>query len=172
MRTKEIEKLRKLYVKGTKIELISMNNEPYPVKSGTIGIVQHVDDIGQIHVHWENGSSLALVIGVDSFKIIRPKSYGYKFIDFLSNRNVIKITNEEEFVRFYNFLEKLNLLDILKNNTKFQNWQKLALINNRNIHCFLFEYDNTRGLTWGDDIQKSINWYGIEPLTVEDLEII
>lgn len=38
MRTKEIEKLRKLYVKGTKIELISMNNEPYPVKSGTIEV--------------------------------------------------------------------------------------------------------------------------------------
>ena len=172
MKTEEVERLRKIYVKGTKVVLVSMNEEPYPVESGTTGIVQYIDDMGQIHVHWNNGSTLALIVGVDNFKIIKPKSYNYKFIDFLSNQNVIKITNEKEFIRFYNFLEKLGLVDILNSKIKFQDWQKLALINNRNLHCFLFEYDNTRGLTWSDDIQKSIDWYGTEPLTVEDLEII
>lgn len=36
---------------------------------GLKGKVDMVDDAGQIHVNWENGSSLALVPGVDSFHI-------------------------------------------------------------------------------------------------------
>ena len=47
--------------------------DPYAVPSGTKGIVDHVDDIGTIHVNWENGSSLGLIVGEDQFKVIeRP----------------------------------------------------------------------------------------------------
>lgn len=35
--------------------------------AGLTGIVDSVDDLGQIHCHWENGSSLALIPGVDHF---------------------------------------------------------------------------------------------------------
>ena len=48
------------YKKGDKVMLKKMSGEgsmPY----GLMGIVNHVDDAGQIHVSWENGSSLALV---------------------------------------------------------------------------------------------------------------
>jgi hypothetical protein len=44
-------------------------NDPYPVPDGTKGVIQFVDDIGQIHVDWENGSRLALVPGQDSYTI-------------------------------------------------------------------------------------------------------
>lgn len=41
--------------------------------SGLKGKVCYVDDAGQIHVNWENGSSLAVLPGVDSFhKIGEP----------------------------------------------------------------------------------------------------
>lgn len=50
--------------------MITMRNEKYPVPPGTIGEVTHIDDIGNIHVRWQNGSSLALIPEVDSFKVV------------------------------------------------------------------------------------------------------
>ena len=41
-----------------------------PVPKGTKGIVDFVDDIGTIHMKWETGSSLGLIVGVDEFKVI------------------------------------------------------------------------------------------------------
>ena len=65
-----LEQLRKQYPKGTKLQLLSMRNETYPVLPGTIGEVTHIDDAGSIHMRWENGSSLALISEVDSFKAV------------------------------------------------------------------------------------------------------
>jgi len=61
-----------LYPKGTKIKLIKMKDKFAP-PSGTIGTVDFVDDIGQIHVKWESGGSLALIIGEDDFEVIEQK---------------------------------------------------------------------------------------------------
>lgn len=42
--------------------------DPYrEMPAGLTGIVDSVDDLGQIYCHWENGSSLALIPGVDHF---------------------------------------------------------------------------------------------------------
>ena len=38
-----------------------------PVPAGTEGTVEEVDSIGQIHMSWDNGRTLALVPGEDSF---------------------------------------------------------------------------------------------------------
>ena len=65
-----IEQLRKNYPVGTKIQLISMRDEKYPVLPGTVGEVTHIDDMGTIHMKWENGSSLAIIPEVDSFKVV------------------------------------------------------------------------------------------------------
>lgn len=62
----KIEFLRMLYPVGCKVVLHHMDDVQAP-PSGTTGEVIFVDDIGQIHVKWENGSSLALIPGVDSF---------------------------------------------------------------------------------------------------------
>ena len=64
-----LENLRKQYPVGTKIQLISMRNEKYPILPGTVGEVTHIDDIGNIHVRWQNGSSLAIIPEVDSFRV-------------------------------------------------------------------------------------------------------
>lgn len=45
-----LENLRKQYPVGTKIQLISMRNEKYPILPGTIGEVTHIDDLGSIQV--------------------------------------------------------------------------------------------------------------------------
>lgn len=60
-----VNQLRSRYPVGTRIELTGMNDMQAP-PIGTKGTVTGVDDIGSIMVHWDNGSSLSLVYGVDS----------------------------------------------------------------------------------------------------------
>ena len=57
---------KKMYPKGTRIELLSMANDPRPVASGTRGTVQLVDDIGQLQVVFDNGLAIGVVPGEDS----------------------------------------------------------------------------------------------------------
>ena len=59
--------LRNRYPKGTRVELVSMD-DPYNTKliPGCQGTVVSVDSIGTIHVVWDCGSSLGIVYGVDS----------------------------------------------------------------------------------------------------------
>lgn len=64
-----VEKIREMYPQGTKIFLNEMRGEPQ-MPYGLKGEVTHVDDIGQIHMRWENGSSLALNINEDNFEKI------------------------------------------------------------------------------------------------------
>lgn len=60
--------LRERYKKGKIVECISMDGEPR--MTGQRGTVQFVDDAGQVHVAWNNGSSLALIPEADEFRIV------------------------------------------------------------------------------------------------------
>lgn len=64
----QIAVLRERYPRGTKVELLGMDDPQAPPK-GTIGEILGVDDAGQLLVRWETGSSLSLIPGVDSFRI-------------------------------------------------------------------------------------------------------
>ena len=66
---KEVKRLRQQYPKGTRLKLISME-DPHGVPEGTVGVVDFIDDAGQIHMKWETGSCLALLPGVDQFQRI------------------------------------------------------------------------------------------------------
>ncbi|MCQ4935965.1 DUF4314 domain-containing protein [Anaerotignum propionicum] len=56
---------------GTRLELTSDMDDSYaPVLAGTQGEVISVDDIGTLHMQWDNGRSLGIVIGEDHFKVI------------------------------------------------------------------------------------------------------
>lgn len=65
MNRNRVGMLRKRYPKGTRVCLDNMEGEPQ-MPSGLKGEVFCVDDARQIHVQWENGSTLALT-EVDSF---------------------------------------------------------------------------------------------------------
>ena len=72
--TREFVKQAKAYYKpDSRIELISMD-DPQAPPAGTLGTVTHVDDFGDIHMRWDNGSLLALLPDKDEFKVIsRPE---------------------------------------------------------------------------------------------------
>ena len=55
---------------GTRLRLLVMCDDPCPVPVGTCGTVDHIDDMGNIHMKWDTGSSLALIPGVDEWEEI------------------------------------------------------------------------------------------------------
>ena len=65
-----ITALRERYPRGTRVELLAMG-DPQAPPPRTMGEVMGVDDAGQILVRWETGSSLSLIPGVDSFRIVQ-----------------------------------------------------------------------------------------------------
>ena len=64
-----VERLRKQYPVGTRVELVRMKDEQAP-PIGTLGTVTGVDDLGSIMVSWDNGGSLSVVYGEDLCKKI------------------------------------------------------------------------------------------------------
>ena len=60
-----VERLRREYPAGTRVELVSMNDPWSKVKPGDMGTVLGVDDIGSLLMRWDNGSGLNVVYGED-----------------------------------------------------------------------------------------------------------
>lgn len=65
---------------GKRIKLISMGKDPRtgktdpnPVKPGTEGVVFKVDDMGTMHVKWDDGRTLGIVPEVDKFSVLPDK---------------------------------------------------------------------------------------------------
>lgn len=62
-----VEFYKEHYPPGTRVQLDSMGDDPFPVESGTKGTVVKVDDAGTVHVNFDNGRSLGICPEVDSF---------------------------------------------------------------------------------------------------------
>ena len=98
------ERYKKIYHPGMRIELIEMGDDPQKIPSGTRGTVVGVDDIGNILMKWDNGRSLSLIPGEDSFQTLTPEQiYEEKLEkmhdDFINavNHEVIPKINWKEF---------------------------------------------------------------------------
>lgn len=64
IRSEEVKNRKEEFPKGTRVELVSMD-DPQAPPVGTAGTVMGVDDLGSIRIQWDNGSSLAAVLGED-----------------------------------------------------------------------------------------------------------
>lgn len=67
------QRMKENYPPGTRLELQSMDDPYTKILPGTRGTVLCVDDIGTIHIRWDNGSSLGLIPGVDRFRRLTPE---------------------------------------------------------------------------------------------------
>lgn len=66
--SRTVEMLRERYPEGCRVELVCMEDPYSSLKPGDQGEVVMVDDIGTIHVRWDNGSGLGVAYGVDQIK--------------------------------------------------------------------------------------------------------
>lgn len=67
---KEVERIKKMYPKGTRIQIERMNDPYHPIERGTKGTVDHVDDAGTLHCTFDNGRTLGVVTDADIFHVI------------------------------------------------------------------------------------------------------
>lgn len=65
-----VERLRKTYPQGTRVELISMSDPYTKLKPGDRGTVSFVDDIGTVFACWDCGSGLGVAYGEDHIRKI------------------------------------------------------------------------------------------------------
>jgi hypothetical protein len=61
--------------KGDRIELLNMHDDPHPIEVGTQGTVEDTQYLPyfkthQVHVKWDNGRGLSLVMPPDQVKIL------------------------------------------------------------------------------------------------------
>ena len=73
MDRKMVNFIKEQYPPGTRIRLNAMEDPYHPILPGTEGEVDFVDDGGQIFMKWNNGRTLPLAPGKDSFTVLPPK---------------------------------------------------------------------------------------------------
>ena len=56
----EVERVRRTYPAGTRVELVVMD-DPQAPPEGTLGTVLGVDDTGSLLMRWDNGSGLNVI---------------------------------------------------------------------------------------------------------------
>ncbi len=65
-----VQSLRGRYPKGTRVELVRMNDPYTSLKPDSLGTVDFVDDVGTIFCLWDNGSTLGVVYGEDEVRAV------------------------------------------------------------------------------------------------------
>ena len=158
LKREEIARLKEKYPKGTPIRLYNMAGET-SVPPGSKGIVDYVDDIGQIHMKWENGSCLALNVEEDRFDIITKQD------------EIAEIKQQEFIDKINEILEKTDfkLLNMSCNseNTSYAA-EKLFAIREYTkplfsipTHAFLFNAGNIDARFYIDTLQLEKSEYNL-----------
>ena len=55
---------------GQRVKLVFTDDSHTKLKPGSEGTVFYVDDLGTVMVDWEDGSTLGLIPGIDSWTVI------------------------------------------------------------------------------------------------------
>ena len=138
-------------------------HDPYaPVAPGTEGIVDVVDDDGQLHMKWDNGRTLALIPGENSFTVLPPKLETLKLYmpltaDFYEpndygdlDENGVTLEGEELCgyeSQIAAALKKYRMPEEAERGV--MHWYDEADSVNRKVHSAVFAVEERNGQLWG-----------------------
>ena len=54
---------------GMRIRMLSMDDK-LPVDEGMEGTIHNIDDLGTLHVKWDDGRSLGVIPGIDNYQLL------------------------------------------------------------------------------------------------------
>ncbi len=74
MSRERVDFYKEHYPAGTRVQLDQMGDDPRPVPPGTKGTVAAVDDMGTVHVNFDNGRALGVCPEVDKFHKITEQT--------------------------------------------------------------------------------------------------
>lgn len=92
-REKMAERYRISHPPGTRILLLNMDDPHHPVPSGTRGTIDHIDDQCNLHMHWDNGRTLALDPDADSFRKLTAEELA---VEQAEKRMIVQLGDECE----------------------------------------------------------------------------
>lgn len=55
---------------GDRVELVSTSDTFTRLQPGVQGTVSFIDDVGTVHVDWDNGAHLGLIPGEDRWRVL------------------------------------------------------------------------------------------------------
>jgi hypothetical protein len=57
---------------GMRIRMLSMEDE-FPVDEGMEGTIYNIDDLGTLHVKWDDGRNIGIIPGIDEYQVLPPE---------------------------------------------------------------------------------------------------
>ena len=162
MDRKMVKFIQEQYPPGTRIRLNSMNDPYAPVTPGTEGVVDVVDDDGQLHMKWDNGRTLAIVPGEDSFTVLPPKLetlklYAPLIADLYERNRYGDLENESVVLdgRLLQAYQEKIAAALLKSRMPKEtergvmHWYDETDSVNRKVHSAVFAVEERNGQLWG-----------------------
>lgn len=65
----------------TRVRLLYTSDEHTKLRPGAEGTISFIDSMRTIHVDWDDGSTLGLIPGVDSWEVLSKKKNGLSEIE-------------------------------------------------------------------------------------------
>lgn len=82
------QQYKEAYPPGTRLMLLSMSDPYRQIESGTRGSVKFVDDMGTIHMNWDNGRTLGIVPGEDDFRKLTQEEIDQELQEQLQDQSM------------------------------------------------------------------------------------
>ena len=162
MDRKIVKFIKEQYPPGTRIRLNSMSDPYAPIAPGTEGIVDLVDDAGSIHMKWDNGRTLAIIPGEDSFTVLPPKLetlklYAPLIADLYERNRYGDLENESVVLdgRSLQAYQEKIAAALLKSRMPEEtergvmHWYDETDSVNRKVHSAVFAVEERNGQLWG-----------------------
>ena len=143
---KMVKFLREKYPPGTRIRLVSMEDPYAPVAPGTEGTLVCVDDAGQFQMKWDNGRTLALIPGEDSFtaELYEPDEWGDMPEEpkLLAGGDLASYEDKIRSALFKNRMQEEQVRGIMY-------WYRKPDSVNDKVHSAVFDVEQRHGRLWG-----------------------